>query len=269
MKMKRVPVVLAVWIAFVAMATAPGFSEEMSDEELAKKTQNPVANLTSLPLQLNADYGNGPADAAKYTLNIQPVIPFSLNEDWNLITRTIVPLIHAESPIPNGDDGNGWGDIMQSFFFTPKKDFNSWIVGGGPVLRYPSATDDTLGSEKWSAGPTMVVLKQESGFTYGILVNHLWSYAGDCDRSYINATFLQPVISYTTKMHTSFGLNTESTYDWREYEWIVPINVLVTQMLKIGNQLISLQIAYRYYAEKPEGGSDWGLRFALTFLFPK
>lgn len=269
MKSTRALTTFAVWIVFILMVIAPSFSQEMSDEELAKKTQNPVADLVSVPLQFNADYGIGPADATKFTLNVKPIIPFSLNDNWNLITRTIVPIIHAESPIPDGNDSNGWGDILQSFFFTPKKDFNGWIVGGGPVLSYPSATDDALGSEKWSAGPTMVALKQESGFTYGFLANHLWSCAGDRQRPYINTSFLQPFFTYTAKSFTSFGLNTESTYDWREHEWIMPISVSVSQMLKIGDQPISFQMAYRYYAEKPEGGPDWGLRFALTFLFPK
>jgi hypothetical protein len=118
-------------------------------------------------------------------------------------------------------------------------------------------------------GPTGVLLRQESGFTYGLLFNHIWSFAGDDERADVSATFLQPFVSYTTKTFTSFGVNTESTYDWEESQWTVPINVTLTQMLKIAGQPLSLQIGYRTYAEAPEYGPDWGLRFAVTFLFPK
>jgi hypothetical protein len=240
-----------------------------SDDELAKAALNPIAALISVPLQNNWDFGIGPADARRYTLNVQPVIPFTLNSELNLITRTIIPYIHAESPVMNGDDKSGLGDIVQSFFFSPKKPVGGWIVGAGPVFLYPSASDDALGSKKWGAGPTAVLLKQDSGFTYGLLFNHLWSFAGDDERANVSATFLQPFFSYTTKKFTTFGLNTESTYDWQNSQWTVPINATVTQMLKIGGQPLTLQLGYRYYAEKPQDGPDWGLRFTVTFLFPK
>lgn len=237
--------------------------------ELAKKLQNPVANLISVPLQNNWDFGVGSANALRYTLNVQPVIPFSLTQDWNLITRTIVPFIHAESPLAGGKDNTGLGDIVQSFFFSPKEPTRGWIWGAGPVFLYPSATDHALGSEKWGAGPTAVLLKQQSGFTFGILANHIWSFAGENDRADVNATFLQPFVSYTTKTYTTLGVNTESTYDWEGSEWTVPINVFVTQLVKIGNQPISFTFGPRFYAERPDGGPDWGLRFAVTLLFPK
>src|SRR4029077_16393326 len=153
--------------------------------------------------------------AMRYTVNVQPVIPFSLTEDWNLITRTILPIIHAESPVKNGEDHSGSGDIVQSFFFSPAKPIAGWIAGAGPVFLYPSASEDALGTEKWAAGPTAVVLQQRSGWTYGILANHLWSFAGEHDRRDVDATFLQPFLAYTTRTYTTLGLNTESTYDWR------------------------------------------------------
>jgi hypothetical protein len=240
-----------------------------SEEELAKATQNPVAALISLPLQNNWDFGIGPADAMRYTLNVQPVIPFSLTSEYNLITRTIVPYIYAEAPVKNGTTESGLGDITQSFFLSPKNPVGGWIVGAGPVFLYPTAGKDALGSEKWGTGPTAVFLKQESGFTYGLLFNHIWSFTGNDKREKVSSTFLQPFFSYTTKTYTTFGVNTESTYDWKESQWTVPINLTVTQLLKIGGQALSLQLGYRYYVEAPDGGPDWGLRFAVTFLFPK
>ncbi|MEO8614868.1 MAG: transporter [Luteolibacter sp.] len=238
--------------------------------ELAKKLSNPIANLISVPLQSNWDFGIGPADATMYTLKIQPVIPFTLNQDWNLITRTILPVIDLESPVAGGDDKFGLGDTTQSFFFSPKAPTsNGWIWGAGPAFLWPTATDDALGSEQWSAGPTVVLLRQDSGWTYGLLANQLWSYAGNDNNEAVNATFLQPFLSYQTKTMTTFGVNTESTYDWTARQWTVPINAYINQMVKIGGQPISFQLGYRYFADGPEGGPDWGLRFGVTFLFPK
>ena len=241
-----------------------------SDEaELAKKALNPVANLISVPFQYNADFGIGPKNTNRNTLNIQPVIPISLNSDWNLITRTIIPVIYADSPADGVSTNWGLGDVTASFFLSPVKEVGGWILGAGPVVLLPTATDTALGSQKWGAGPTVVALQQQHGWTYGILANQIWSFAGDAERSSVNATFMQPFISYTFPTFTSVGLNTESTYDWTNQQWTVPINLYVTQILKIGKQPVSVQLGGRYYAEGPSGGPEWGLRFAFTFLFPK
>lgn len=236
--------------------------------DLAKKLQNPVASLISLPIQNNWDFGIGPADATRYTANIQPVIPFCLSEDWNLITRTIMPVIYAESPVPGGDDKSGLGDVLQSFFLSPKEPLGGWIMGAGPALLYPTATDAALGFAQWCAGPSVVALRQEHGFTYGALVNHLWSYAGWGNND-VSATFVQPFLSYTTKSSTTFGVNTEASYDWEHSQWSVPLNASVSQLVKLGKQPVQFQVGARYYAEGPSGGPDWGLRFGMTFLFPK
>ena len=238
------------------------------EAELVKQTLNPVASLISVPVQNNWDFGIGPADAMKFTANVQPVIPITLNKDWNLITRTIVPIIYAEAPAKGLSDHSGLGDITQSFFLSPKEPVKGWILGGGPVFLYPSASDSALGSGKWGAGPTIVLLQQQHGWTYGALANHIWSYGGWGSQN-VNATFLQPFVSYSTKTYTSFGVNTESTYNWQAEQWSVPLNFTITQLLKIKGQPLSVQLGYRYYAEGPKGGPDWGLRFAVTLLFPK
>ena len=242
--------------------------EKAQQAELVKKTLNPVASLIAVPIQNNWDFGIGPDDAMKYTANIQPVIPFSLSKDWNLITRTILPVIYQESRFAGDDSHSGLGDVLQSFFLSRKEPVGGWILGGGPALLYPTATDSVLGAGKWGAGPTIVALRQEHGFTYGVLANHIWSYAGWGDND-VNATFLQPFFSYSTKTYTTFTVNTETTYDWTGHQWTVPVNFMLNQMLKVGKQPISLQLGYRYYAEGPSGGPEWGLRFAVTFLFPK
>jgi hypothetical protein len=238
--------------------------------ELAKQLSNPIAALIQVPFQYNWDTGIGAADADRSILNIQPVIPFSISEDWNLISRTILPIIDADAPVAGGEDHSGTGDTVQSLFLGPKAPTASgWIWGAGPVFLLPTASDDALGTEKWGIGPTAVALKQQNGWTYGALFNHIWSFAGDDQRADVNATFLQPFLSYTTKTYTTVTLTPESTYDWETSQWTVPLNLVVSQVLKIGEQPISLALGYRKYVEAPTGGPDWGLRFVVSFMFPK
>ena len=180
-----------------------------------------------------------------------------------------LPFVYQEN-IFGTSSQSGLSDTVQSRFFSPKAPTSGgWIWGAGPVLLLPTATDDLLGAEKWGAGPTAVLLKQEKGWTYGVLANHIWSFAGESGRADVNATFLQPFVSYTTKTFTTFGLNTESTYDWENSQWTVPLNLTVAQLLKIGGQPVQFTLGVKYYAEKPDNGPEWGLRFAITFLFPK
>jgi hypothetical protein len=270
MKSNLIAAALACALAFTTTLVAQDAAsdEQAAAAELAKKLSNPIASLISVPIQNNWDFGIGSANAMRYTANIQPVAPFSLNEDWNLITRTILPVIYAESPVAGGRDASGLGDIVQSFFLSPKEPVGGWIMGAGPVFLWPSATDSLLGAGRWGAGPTAVVLQQSKGWTYGILANHIWSYEGWGPQN-VNATFLQPFVSYTTKTVTTYGLNTESTYDWTHSQWTVPLNISVSQLVRIGKQPVQFSLGARYYAEGLSGGPDWGLRFAVTFLFPK
>ena len=254
--------------SLIILASLPwGFVRAQDD--LAQQLANPVSSLISVPFQSNWDFGIGPADASRYTLNIQPVVPLSLDEDWNLIVRTIVPLIDAESSAAGVPDASGLGDIVQSFFFSPVDPVNGWIVGAGPAFLYPSASDALLGSEQWGVGPTAVALKQDGPWTWGALVNHLSSFAGDEARADVNATFLQPFVSYITPSKTTYTLNSESTYDWERDQWLVPLNAVVSQLVAIGDQPVQLSLGARYYAEGPDGGPEWGLRAAVTLLFPR
>ena len=239
---------------------------------MAKKLSNPLAALISVPIQYNYDeYGGANDGAAVNKLIVQPVIPFSLNEDWNLISRTIIPLVDQKDFPVAALNESGLGDTTASLFFSPKAPTaGGWIWGVGPVFLLPTATQDVLGTEKWGLGPTAVALKQTGPWTVGLLANHIWSVGGNDSRNDISSTFLQPFLTYTTKTHTTFGANTESTYDWKNKQWLVPLNVSVAQLFKVGTQMLQAQVGARYWADAPDNGpKGWGLRLQLTLLFPQ
>jgi len=264
------------WMLALAISalglSVPAQAQDEQAAELAKKLANPVASLISVPLQYNHDeYGGANDGAAVSKLVIQPVVPFSMNEDWNLITRTLIPLVDQQDFPIAGLNESGLGDITPSFFFSPKAPTaGGWIWGAGPVLLLPTASEDVLGSEKWGIGPTGVALKQTGPWTVGILAGHIWSVAGSDDRADVSATTLQPFVSYTTKTHMTIGAYTESAYDWEGEQWGVPLIVQAGQLFKIGPQILQLAVAGKYWAESPDDGPEgWGLRVQLTLLYPK
>jgi hypothetical protein len=266
--------VLSVLFPTVRFALAQDTSDEhlSGDAQLAQELSNPLADLISIPIQMNYDQNIGPQDDGwKLQTNIQPVIPFHLNENWNLISRTIVPVIYQDDIFPGSGSDFGLGDINLSLFFSPKKPaFGALLWGAGPVLLFPTATESLLGSEKWGAGPAAVMLMVRGPWTMGALANHIWSYAGDSDRSDISNTFLQPFVAYTWPSAWTVSVQSESTYNWKTENWSVPVNVAISKLVKWGRLPVSLQAGVGYWAESPDEGPE-GFRFRLqaTFVLPK
>jgi hypothetical protein len=255
---------------FCVFLTFSSFADEaLSSVEISKKLQNPVANMISVPIQANYDQNIGLLDQGdKWVTNIQPVIPISLNKDWNIISRTILPVISQDF---GSFSKSGIGDIVQSVFFSPVEPTSSgWIWGAGPVLLLPTASDDLLGQDNWGIGPTAVVLKQQNSWTYGALFNHIWGFGSDSNHSDVNATYFQPFIAHNWPTATSVGLNIETTIDWENDVELIPVNLTVGQVLKLGSQVFSVQAGVRYWLSSPDSGPEGvGYRLQLTWLIPK
>lgn len=246
----------------------PHSTLQTSGADLAQQLSNPVASLISVPFQNNIDCCFGPNDAARYTLNIQPVVPISISNDWNMIVRTIVPIIYQEETVAGQGDSFGFGDTVQSFFFSPKAVHNGLVWAVGPVFLYPTGESE-LGTERWGAGPTALVLKQSAGgITYGMLANHIWSFAGDDSRADVSQTLIQPFFAKSWPDSTTFNLNSETNYDWISDSWTIPVNVGISHIYRFGRQPVQIAGLARYYVASPDGGPEWGVRIVFTLLFP-
>jgi hypothetical protein len=264
---------LLIFCLMTLAIAAPLKAAEQSPEELAKAAQNPIANMISLPFQNNTNFNVGPTNSTQNVLNIQPVLPVRLNSDWNVITRTIMPLI--SQPDFGTGEGNqfGLGDIQFSAFFSPAKagEF-MWAVG--PIVQLPTHTDDRLGSRQWGLGPTAVGLRIDGPWLYGALVNNVWSLGGDDEGPN------QKYNNFLTQLFVNYNFGKTGTYlvtspiitaNWRTGDWVVPVGGGVGQVFKIfGKQPVNMSLQAYYNVVNPdEIGPEWQTRLQMVFLFPK
>jgi hypothetical protein len=265
-------------VAAVSLASAPRAEEaakspaEENETELAKKTQNPVADLISVPFQNNFNFGVGPRDTTVYVLNIQPVIPIHLTENWNLITRTIVPVVSQGGLMPGMDHVGGLGDINPSLFLSPAGS-KKFIWGVGPTMSLPTASSTLLGTGKWSAGPTAVALTMQGPWVVGALANNQWSFAGWGD-SKVNQLLVQPFLNYNLPKGwylTSAPIMTANWVADSSNQWTVPAGGGGGKLWRVGKigLPVNTQIQAFYNAIRPDQTAEWQLRVQVQFLFPK
>jgi opacity protein-like surface antigen len=245
-------------------------AEHPQDEDLAKKSQNPIADLVSLPFQSNTNFNAGPFNRAQEVLNIQPVVPLHINADWNMISRTIIPVISQPSPIFDNNT-NGIGDITQSLFFSPAHP-GALIWGAGPVFTIPSATDPILGTGRTLVGPTAVFLVTPGHWVIGVLLNNQWSVGANPLRAPVNEFLAQPFVNYNMAHGWYLTSSPVITANWLaapDQRWTVPIGGGFGRIFKIGQQPVSANIAGYYNVVRPTGTSNWQLRAELSLLFPE
>jgi len=259
--------------AATLLAVAPARAEP-SAEDLAKAAQNPIGNLISLPLQNNTNFGVGPEGGTQNILNIQPVIPFAVNEDWNIITRTILPLIWQPGSVPGEGTTFGLGDLQLSAFLSPSRPGAGGLIwGAGLITQMPTDTND-LGNRNWGLGPTAVLLKLEKGnpWVYGVLVNNVWSLTSNQRGGSYSNFLVQPFVNYNFPDGTYVNSVPIITADWKAesgQQWTVPLGLGVGKIFRLGKLPVNTQLGAYYNVVKPDNGANWQLRAQVQFMFPK
>lgn len=265
---------LAAIAAFVL--TFAGAAAAQSDTgELARAAQNPVADMISVPFQWNYNFDVGPLEKDQHIVNFQPVIPFGLTDDWNLVTRAILPFVSQPAFAPGQGRENGIGDLSVTAFFSPKKPTASgWIWGAGPVAVFDTATDDRLGQGAWSIGPSAVFLKMTGPWVLGALINNVWSVSENEGRGRVNQMLLQPFINYNfpAKPGRYLSFSPVITANWEASSsntWTVPLGLAIGQIMPIGGVPVNLQAGAFYNVARPDFAARWQVRLQLVLLFPK
>ncbi|MFA9409118.1 MAG: neuromedin U [Candidatus Dadabacteria bacterium] len=258
-------------LSIVLSLTLTSIAQEQSEDDLAKQSQNPIGNLISVPFQNNIGFNLGPHNRTQNVLNIQPVIPIGISENWNIVTRSIAPVLYQPDVASNSGGESGLGDINTTWFLSPSKP-GKLIWGLGPILQFPTATDDTLGTGKWAAGPSIVVLTMPGNWVVGILGSNIWSYAGDSKRDDVNQLLLQWFVYYNFPSGWYLSSVPINTANWEADSgdrWTIPLGGGGGKVFKIGKQAINAKTEAYYNVEHPDNGPEWQLRVEIKFLFPK
>jgi len=257
------------WIATAEPAPKGGGASGGGGGDLAKQAQNPIASLISLPLQNNTSFGIGPEDRTQNVLNFQPVYPVTLGKGWTLVNRAIIPIVHQPDVTSTSRAWDGLGDInLTSFVVAPP--MGNVMIGAGPVVLFPTASDSHLGARQWGLGPSAIVVVTPGKWVLGALVNNVWSLDGGDDAT--NSFLAQYFVNYNLPQQWYLTTAPIITADWNapsDDRWIVPFGGGVGKIFKIGKQPFNASVQAYYHAVKPDGGADWSLRVQLTALFPK
>lgn len=253
--------------AAVLLALYPtALAAQQSADELAQEAANPIANLVSVPFQLNNDFKLGDYDRTRNVLNIQPVVPLA---EGKIITRTIIPFVWIpDVSAESGTVSSGLGDILLTAFYVPSSGALMW--GLGPVIEFPTGGADR-GTQKWSLGPSGVLLKQAGPWTLGVLANQVWSFAGKSERSDVSKGLLQYFIVY--QLGDGWYVNSAPiiTANWKASEgqkWIVPFGAGGGKLVFLGRLPVNFQSQVYYNVEKPDIGPDWQWRVQIQVLLP-
>jgi hypothetical protein len=272
---RRFSIAAATLTAILASVSAHA---ELSAEDLAKIAQNPVGNLISVPFQENAYFNVGPLDGTQNVLNIQPVIPISISDDWNIITRTILPIVSLPAFAPGQNRINGLGDVQVSAFLSPAKPGN-WIWGAGTITQLPTHSDALLGNNNAGLGPSFVVLHLEKGspWVYGVLANNVWSVGRSSNPSpgsspSYNNGLVQPFLNYNFKSGAYLTSSPIMTVNWEakgSNQWTVPMGGGIGKLFKIGRLPVNTQISMYYNVARPDFAPNWQMRLQVQLMFPK
>jgi hypothetical protein len=266
------PTIHWVVVLVIGMLTAnvqPTCAQESSD--IAKQAQNPIASLISVPIENDFNPHTGVDKKDSYVFEMKPVVPFRLSNDWNLITRTIIPVIQVPGLAPGVSGTGGLGDIQESLFLSPTK-AGPVIWGAGPVISFPTATENILGTKKLSLGPTVVVLRSQGHWLFGALAQNLFSVAGPSARPNVNQMLLQPFVNYNLPHKWYLTSSPIITANWEARSgerWVVPVGGGVGRIVHLGKQPVNVYTQFFRNVQRPDGTSSWSARFQMQFLFPK
>lgn len=239
---------------------------DSNSNALATKLANPIASMVSLPLQYNYDQGIGTHKGSRSLINFQPVIPFQITEEYELITRMVMPIISQSDISAKGEDQTFIGNSLFSFFLSPSAPVDGWVLGLGVAVDAPTSTNSDIMLAQWSVGPTAIALHQKDGWTIGALANALYSVS-DTNKNEVKSAYIQPFVSYTTQAAVTYTIESETTYDWVNEKTDIPINFLIGKLFKVSDIPVQISGGVRYWAQSDiTQADDFGLRMALTII---
>ena len=270
----RIRWIVAIALAAALLLAAMQAHAELTAEELAKLAQNPVGNLISVPFQNNTNLNFGPEKGTQNILNIQPVIPIEVDKDWNIITRTILPVIWMPSLSPDIGSKNGIGDIEFSTLLSPANP-GHWIWGAGPIFQLPTDSNAELGNKNWGLGPEFVILhlEHDDPWVYGAIVNNIWSLTSNKQGGSYSNGLIQPFVNYNVPDGDGLYITSSPiwTVNWNAngQRWTLPLGGGVGKIFHLGKLPVNTQISAYYNVVKPDFGANWQIRAQVQLMFPK